>query len=102
PDIAIEAPDVRGLEIPETILMHAFQRTVYGVVVDLFAPLRRALDASERAAHDIDFGAVIVEAILHLHIDGAAERVQPERGIVGHHGARSDGGGRDQVPVDGV
>ena len=101
-DVAIEAPNVRCLEISKSVVMQSFERAVDGVIVDLLAPLRRTLDAPERSAHGIDFGAVIAEAILHLHVDGAAERVQPESGIVGHHGDRFDRGGRDQIPVDGV
>ncbi len=73
-----------------------------GKIIDLLAPLRRTLDTSERAAHGVDFGAVIGEAVLHLHVDRPAQRVEAEGGIVGHHGDRSDRGGRNQVPVDGV
>jgi hypothetical protein len=82
--------------------MQSFERAIDGKIVDLLAPLRRTLDASERAAHRVDLGALIVEAILHLHVDGPAQRIETERGIVGHHGDRPDRGGRNQIPVDGV
>jgi len=101
-DVAIEAPNVRCLEISKSAVVQPFERAVDGEIVDLLAPLRRALDPPERAAHGIDLGAVIAEAILHLDVDGPAEGVQPECGIVGHHGDRFDGGGRNQIPVDGV
>jgi hypothetical protein len=45
---------------------------------------------------------LITETVLHQDVDSAAERVEAERGIVGHDGDRPDGSGRDQVPVDGV
>ena len=66
--------------------MQPFERAIDGEIVDLLAPLRRALDAAERAAHRVDLGAMIVEAVLHLHVDRAAQRIEAERGIVGHHG----------------
>ena len=84
-DIAIEAPNVRCREITKAVVVQSFKRAVDGDIVDLLAPLRRALDAPERAAHRVDLGAVIVEAVLHLHVDRAAERIEAERGIVGHH-----------------
>ena len=82
--------------------MQPFERAIDGEIVDLLAPLRRTLDASERAAHRVDLGALIVEAVLHLHVDRSAQRVEAEGGIVGHDGDRPDRSGRDQVPVDGV
>ena len=102
-DIAVEAADVRCREIAEAVVVQALRaRHRRRIIVDLLAPLRRTLDAAERAAHRVDLGAVIVEAVLHLHVDGAAQRVEAERGIVGHDGDRPDRGGRDQIPVDGV
>ena len=86
-DIAIEAANVRRREIAKAVVVQPFKRAIDGeVVVDLLAPLRRTLDAAERAAHRVDLGALIVEAILHLHVDGAAQRIEAESGIVGHHG----------------
>lgn len=47
-DIAIEAPDVGRREIAEAVVVNAFERSVdRPVVVDLLAPLRRAVDAAE-------------------------------------------------------
>ncbi len=82
--------------------MQSFERAVDGKIIDLLAPLPRTLDAPERAAHRVNFGAMIVEAVLHLQIDRPAQRVKSERGIVGHHSDRLYRGGRNQVPVDGV
>src|ERR1700694_4542995 len=82
--------------------MQSFERTVDGKMIDLFPPLSRALDAAKRAAHRIDFGAVIVEAIFHLHVDGPTQRIEPESGIARHHGDRFYRGRRNQIPVYGV
>ena len=101
-DIAVEPANGRFRKIAEAVVAQSFQRAIDGKIVDLLAVLRRTLDASERAAHRVDFGALVVEAILHLHVDGSAQRVEAERGIVGHDGDRPDRSGRDQVPVDGV
>ena len=40
---------------------------------------------------EVDFGAVIVEAILHIEADRAAERVQSEHRIAAHDGHVVDG-----------
>ncbi len=102
-DIAVEAPHVRLGEIAEAVVVQAFERAVDGVVLlDLLAPLRRALDAAERAAHEVELGALIGEAILHLQVDRATQRIEAEGGIVGHQRHRPDRGGGDQVPVHGI
>src|ERR1700732_5323699 len=82
--------------------MQSFERTVDGKIIDLFSPLRRTLDAPERAAHRVDFGAVVVEPILHLHVDCPAQRIKTESGVVGHHGNRFYRSGWNQIPVYGV
>ena len=43
-DIAIKAPDVGSREIAEAIIVQSFQRAIDGELVDLLAPLRRALE----------------------------------------------------------
>ena len=83
--------------------MQPFKGAIYGkVVVDLFAPLRRTLDTPERSAHRVDLGAVIVESILHLDVDCAAQRVEAKRRIVGHNADRSYRRGWNQIPIDSV
>src|ERR1035437_10849834 len=82
--------------------MQSFKRTIDGEIIALFPPLRRASDAPERAAHGVNLGAVIVEAILHLHVNCPAQRIKTESGIVGHHSYRPYRGGRDQIPIDRV
>src|SRR5258708_11951346 len=86
----------------KSIVVQAFERPIDGKMIDLFSPLRRTLDAPERAAHRIDFGTVIVETVFHLHVDRPAQRVEAESRIVGHHRDRSYRGGRNQVPADRV
>ena len=45
---------------------------------------------------------MITEAVLHLHVDRAAQRIETESRIVGHDRDRSYRGGRNQIPVDRV
>jgi hypothetical protein len=101
-DIAVEAAHVRRRKIAESAVVQSFQGAVNGKIIDLLAPLRRTLDTSERAAHRVDLGAVIGEAVLHLHVDGPAQRIKAESGIVGHDSDRLYRRGRDQIPVDGI
>ncbi len=101
-DIAVEASHIRRREVAKAVVVQSFERAVNGEIVDLLAPLRRTLHAAERTAHGVDFGAVIVEAVLHLHHDGAAQRIQSERGIVGHQVDGLYRGGRNQIPVHGI
>ena len=101
-DIAVEAANRRLRKIAKAVVTHAFERAIDGEIVDLLAILRRTLDASERAAHRVDLGALVVETILHQHVDRSAQCIEAEGGIVGHDGDRSDRSCRDQVPVDGV
>ena len=85
-DIAVEAAHVRRRKIAEPAVVQSFQGAVNGKIIDLLAPLRRTLDTSERAAHRVDLGAMIDEAVLHLHVDCPAQRVKAESGVVGHDG----------------
>ena len=101
-DVAIETANVRRRKVAKSVVVYSFECDVGGKIVDLLAPLRRSLHAAERSTHGVDFGAVIVEAVFHLHNDRAAERIQPERGIVGHQIHGLYGGGRNQIPVDGI
>src|ERR1700704_1992189 len=101
-DITVEAANVRRGKIAKAAVVQSFEGAIDGKIVDLLAPLRRTLDASERAVHRVVLGALIVEAILHPHVNRSAQRIEAERWIVGHDGDRPDGGRRDQIPVDGV
>ena len=42
---------------------------------------------------------MIFEAVLHLQIDRASQRIETERRIIGHHGYRLNRSSRDQIPV---
>ena len=101
-DIAIEAADIRLREIAKTVVVQALERAIDGKIIDVLAPLHRTLDASKRAAHRVDLGAMIVETILHLHVDCPAQCIEAESGIVGHDGDRPYRRCRNHVPVDGV
>src|ERR1700684_2583959 len=101
-DVAIEAANIGFSEEAITFVVYAFHGTIDRPILDLVAPLYRALGATERTAHRIPLNAMVVEAIFHLNRDGAAKCVKAKGRIVRHHGDRLDRGRRDQVPVDGV
>jgi hypothetical protein len=101
-DVAVKAANFGGGMIPITIVVDRFQRAIDGVIANLFSPLQRRLEAAVRPAHDVDRRPLKVESVLHLHAKGAAQRIQPEGGIVADDVDRAHGRGWDQVPVDGV
>ena len=101
-DISVKAADFRRREIAKAVVLQAFERAVDRPIVELLAILRRTLDAPERAAHRVDFGTLIAEAVLHQYVDGAAEGIEAECRVIGHDGDRPDRGCRNQIPVDGV
>ena len=68
-DIPVKTANSRRRKIAESAVVQTFEGAIDGKIVDLLAPLRRTLDPPERAAHRVDFGAVIIEAVLHLHVD---------------------------------
>ena len=72
-DIAVEAADLQLRKIAESVVAQSLQRAIDGKIVDLLAPLRRTLDAPERTAHRVDFGALVIEAVLHQHVDRPAQ-----------------------------
>ena len=89
-DIAVEAADVGFRECAKSAVVQSFERAIDGKIVDLLAPLRRALQPPERATQGVDLGAMIAEAILHLDVQRAAERIEAEGGIVGDDAERAD------------
>ena len=101
-DVPVETADRRFRKIAESAVAQSLQRAIDGKIVDLLAPLRRTLDTAERTAHGVDFGALIIETVLHQYVNRAAQGIEAERGIVGHDRDRPDRRRRDQVPVDGV
>ena len=56
-DVAVEAANVGRREIAEAVVVQPFERAIDRELVDLFTPLRRALQPALRAAHRIDLGA---------------------------------------------
>src|SRR5207237_7974811 len=76
-DIAVKPADIGCRKIPEPVIMQSFERAIDGTMVVLLARLRRALDASERTAPGIDLGALTFEAVLHMPIAPAAQRLHP-------------------------
>lgn len=68
----------------------------------LAAILDRTIEAAERAAKRFAFEALVGEAVLHLNVDRAAERVETEDRIVGQDVSSRDCVCRNKVPVDRV
>ena len=101
-EIAIEAADPRRRLVAPAVILHAFARHVERPVALAHAVLERAADPAVGAAQRIELEALIGEAVLHLEADGAAQRVQAERRIVGPDVGASDRDRRDEIPVDGV
>ena len=87
---------------PPSALAEAVRRHVDADVADLLAVLEGCGEASERASRTAHLGTVIGEAVLKLHRDRAAERVQPEGRIGTLDGDAIDGDVRDEIPVDRV
>ena len=82
--------------------MRTLRRQVHGVVAELKAGLRSSGEGAKRTALDLSLRAPIAEAVLHLEVDGSAQRVQSENRIVGPQIGAVDGDGRNEVPVDRV
>ena len=101
-DVAIEPADVRGPELAIAVVVGALDRDIGGPGTDHLAPLQRGLRAAIGAAHHIDRRSLPGEPVLHLHRDRAAERVEAEGGVVADDVHRSDGDGRNQIPIHGV
>ena len=101
-EISEEARDTRRRVVAPSVLAETVGRQVHAEVVAAPAILDRAGDASRGPALDHRLAAREVEAGLHLHVHGAAERIQAEHRITGPGVGVADGDGRDQVPVHGV
>ena len=66
------------------------------------AQFRAAFDPAEAAARDLRRGTVMGEAVLHLHGQRAAERVESEHGVGAFERHPLHRRIRDQVPIDRV
>ena len=101
-EIAVEAREPRRRLVAPAVILEAFGGEIEPPLALAHAVLQRAADAAVGAAGRIDFEAVIGEAVLHLQVDGAAQCVEAEGGVVGPDVGAADGNRRDQVPVDGI
>ena len=101
-EIAVEAREPRRRLVAPAVILEAFGGEIEPPLALAHAVLQRAADAAVGAAGRIDFEAVISEAVLHLQVDGAAQCVEAEGGVVGPDVGAADGNRRDQVPVDGI
>jgi hypothetical protein len=101
-DIAVESPDERGRAHAIAIVAHGLQGAVNGIIADLLSRLQRGLHAPVGAAHDVDCRALKVEAVLHLHAERAAKRIQAKRRIVADHVDRTHRDRWNEVPIDRI
>jgi hypothetical protein len=84
-EVAVKVPQLGGLHVAPAALLQGAARDVGGDVPALDAVLEFSLVFCERAAEQVDLGAVIGEPVLHLHRNRAAERIQPEDRVRAHH-----------------
>ena len=102
-DVEIDAPQARRRgEIPPAVIVGRVGRDIGGDIVLAAAGLDGGADAAVRAAADLALGAPIVEAVLHLDRDRAAERVEAVDRIARRQRHAVDGVLGDEVPVHGV
>ena len=100
-EVAIDLPQVRRAGLPPALLVGAGNGDVGGGVVALQPVLHRSADAAVGTGVRHQFAAVIGEAVLELHRQRAAERVQPEHRVGAFDVDAADRDRGDQVPVDG-
>src|SRR5215831_17309734 len=101
-EIAIEARQPRWrLEAPAVVL-EPFRREIEAPFAVAHPVLQGAADPAVGASRRIEFGAVIIEAVLHLEADRATKSVEAEGRIIGPDIRAADRDLRNQVPVDGV
>src|SRR5208283_5285576 len=93
-EVAIETADGRGAKVAKAIVVGALQRAVKGEIAALLAIFETGLDAAERAAGNVELAAGKGEPVLHPDVEGAAERIEAEGGIIGDHVHAGDGEGR--------
>ncbi len=100
--IAVEAPDPRRRLVAPSIVLEALGGKIETPFATAHAILHGAANAPVGATGRVKLKPVVVEAVLHLEADRAAERIEAERWIVGPDVGAADGDRRDQIPVDGV
>ena len=101
-EIAVKILDVGRLEIAPTRRMGAAGGEIGGRVAALHAVLQVAGGGAERPAGRLDFAAVVGEAVLQLHVQRAAERVEAEHRVRAFQVDLVDRGLGQRVPVDRV
>src|SRR5262245_55407305 len=80
-----------GLPLPDTVPISRYVHRIAG---------SRRRGRRSRLRHQ--FGAVVIEAVLHLEADRATKGVEAEGRIVGPDIRAADRHLRNQVPVDGI
>src|SRR4051812_405324 len=91
-EVAVEPGNIGRRLVAPAVIMQALCRHINRLVPRLGAILQGAADAAERAALHLGLRSLIGEAVLHLDVDGAAEGIETEYGVVGE----------DVRPLDGI
>ena len=100
--IAVKAREPRGRLVAPAVILEALGGEIETPFAAAHAILHGAANTSVGAPGRVKLKTVVVEAVLHLQADRAAERIEAERWIVGPDVRAADGDRRDQIPVDGV
>ena len=101
-DVGVHAADARLREVAIAVVVNAFERHEAAPRPALAADREAALVAAERAAHHVELGTLVVEAVAHQDGQRAAERVETEHRIGADDGHAADGVVGQEVVVDDV
>src|SRR5262249_15635114 len=101
-EIAIETRQPRRRLVAPAVVLKAFRCQIQSPFPVTYTVLQGAADPTVGAALGIEFGAVVIEAVLHLEADRATKGVEAEGWIVGPDIRAADRDLRNQVPVDGI
>ena len=100
--VAVEVGELRRFVDPPAAVVDLCRRHIDRPVADLLAELKLLLRAVERAAAKIGLDALPGEAVLHRHVERAAESIEAEDRVARDDRHLVDRIGGDQIPVDRV
>src|SRR6202167_1933841 len=101
-NIAISALGVRLAEIAEAVGAKAVDIDVIGPIAFGYAVLSITLGGVIHPALETDLAALPVKAVLHVHNDGAGDRIKAKNRIAGHDLRVADRRWRNEIPIDDV
>ena len=101
--VDIHSAQLRGRgEVAPARVVRGIRRDVGRIIPVLVPGLRGRRDAAVGAAHQLRLGPLIVESVLHIDRQSAADRVEPEHRVVGLHGHPGDGHFGNEIPIDDI